>query len=75
MNTYAIASGLVGFSSDSLRVRVERVEGEYVFVRTADLRETAGIPLCLSADQIRYESDADQVVGWRHKDGLVTLTG
>ena len=34
---YAIATGLRGFRSDSLRVRITRQEPDYVWVITADL--------------------------------------
>jgi len=50
---YAIATGLIGFSSDSLRVRIERRDAlsGCVWVRTADLLD-AGTPLVLDAAQV-----------------------
>lgn len=67
--TYAIASGLVGFRSSSLRVRVERTQGDYAWVRTADLLD-AGTPLVLNASQLEPQSSGEVV---RHKSGLVAL--
>jgi hypothetical protein len=67
---YGIASGLVGFRSTSLRVRIERTEGEYVWVRTASLLD-AGTPLVLRRAQVEPETDAEASV--RHRDGLVLL--
>jgi hypothetical protein len=68
---YALATGLVGFSSDTLRVRVVRQEGAYVWVRTADLRD-AGTPLTLDAAQVTPLADyADE--GVRHRSGLVVM--
>ena len=48
---YALASGLVGFPSSSLRVRVVRTDARYVWVVTADLLD-AGTPLTLNAGQV-----------------------
>lgn len=73
---YALASGLRGFGSvergpvTELRVLVTRVEGEYVWVRTADLFD-AGTPLVLSPSQITPFSDYEAVEMVRHQDGLV----
>ena len=66
---YAIATGLRGFRSSSLRVRIERTEGSIVWVRTADLLD-AGTPLILDASQVTAE---EAETGLRHKTGLVTL--
>ena len=66
---YALASGLVGFRSSTLRVRVTREEGPYVWVVTADLMD-AGTPLTLDAAQVVREAP---VVVERHRDGLVTF--
>jgi hypothetical protein len=48
---YAVASGLVGFSLSSLRVRVVRVDSFYAWVVTADLAD-AGTPLTLNREQL-----------------------
>lgn len=70
---YAIASGLRGFSSSSLRVFVERETEHYAWVITADLRD-AGTRLVLDADKlIPIEEPAP--TGYRHASGLITLTG
>lgn len=50
---YAIASGLRGFRSSTLRVHVLRVEGAYAWVRTADIQD-AGTALVLDVSQIEY---------------------
>lgn len=62
--TYALAHGLRGFGSNNttLRVRVERAEGNYVWVRTADLRD-AGTPLTLDASQVEYLDELDELDG------------
>ena len=53
--TYCIAHGLVGFPSDTLRVKVERViSDDDVLVRTASLQD-AGSPLLLNREQLRSE--------------------
>jgi len=71
MARHGLASNLVGFSSPSLRVRIEREEpaAGLVFVRTADLRDV-GTPLCLRAEQVQAE-EPTQVL--RHRDGLVSF--
>jgi len=70
---YAVASGLVGFRSTSLRVIVTRRSGAYVWVVTADLLD-AGTPLVLSPNQVVMEADqAGYSAPWRHRDGLVTF--
>lgn len=69
---YAMAYGVVGFGkSRQIRVNVTRVEGDYVWCRTATLRD-AGTPLVLSLSQIEWEDETlgDEVV---HMDGLVAL--
>ena len=48
---YAIASNLIGFKHDTLRVKVIRCDGDYLFVWTADLCD-AGTFLCLDASQV-----------------------
>ena len=67
--SYGIARGLVGFSSSSLRVRIERTEGSYAWVRTADIAD-AGTPLVLDASQIEAEGDGGAAC---HKSGLVLI--
>lgn len=66
---YAIASGLVGFPVSSLRVKIERSEGRYVWVRTADLCD-AGTSLVLDASQVSEERPTEAV---SHKAGLVAF--
>ena len=55
---YAMAYGLVGFGRKGarthLRVKVERLDSQHVWVRTADLRD-AGTPLVLRPDQVEVE--------------------
>jgi hypothetical protein len=48
---YGLAHGLIGFRSSTLRVRIERRESGYVWVRTADLLD-AGTPLVLNSSQV-----------------------
>jgi len=48
---YAIASNLIGFRSNTLRVKVLRSEGNYRWVITADILD-AGTRLCLDSSQI-----------------------
>jgi hypothetical protein len=48
---YGLASGLVGFRSSDLRVKVTRIDGNYIFVVTADLLD-AGTALVLDAGQV-----------------------
>lgn len=64
---YAIASGLVGFKSDTLRVKVIRSEGDYRWVVTADLQD-AGTKLVLDASQVKPEEPETVLM---HKNGLV----
>lgn len=66
---YAVASGLRGFRSDRLRVRVTRLEDGFAWVRTADLLD-AGTPLTLDAGQIAPETPE---MVCRHADGLVAF--
>ena len=68
---HALATGLRGFQSSTLRVRVTRTEGDYVWVVTADLQDV-GTPLVLDASQIQpIESDFVPVT--MHRDGLVAF--
>jgi hypothetical protein len=67
--SYAIASGLVGFPLESLRVRVIGTQVGVVFVVTADLID-AGTHLVLDPDQLRaIEPEVDLV----YSQGLVRL--
>ncbi len=69
---YGIARNLIGFRSSSLRVRIEREEMGYVWVRTADLLD-AGTCLVLDAAQVEVETEYETVL--RHKDALISLLG
>lgn len=60
-NLYALASGLVGFSSSTLRVRVTEIRDGYAWVVTADLL-SAGVPLTLDASQIKRLDEASEIV-------------
>lgn len=67
---YAIATGLIGFRSSTLRVRiVEHLRYGYVNVVTADLLD-AGTPLTLDAMQVAPVAESEVV---RHRDGLVAF--
>ena len=66
---YATASKLVGFRSDTLRVKVLRSEGNYRWVVTADLLD-AGTQLVLDASQVKSEKSE---ITLRHKNGLVVF--
>lgn len=75
---YAFAHNLRGFSMlcgneiidvTTLRVRVERMESGYAWVRTADLHD-AGTPLTLDASQI--EAEHPETVEM-HRDSLVVF--
>ena len=66
---YAVASGLRGFRSSTLRVRVTDRRDGLVWVRTADLLD-AGTPLVL--DEAQVASEAPEMVV-RHCTGLVTF--
>lgn len=71
-DSYALASGLRGFSSSSLRVRIVKVlPDETVAVRTADLRD-AGTLLCLDPAQLTPE--VEMSAGVQHRDGFVVFT-
>ena len=48
---YALASNLIGFKNDTLRVKVVRSEGNYRWVVTADLSDSA-TNLVLDASQV-----------------------
>lgn len=48
---YALASNLIGFKNDTLRVKVVRSEGNYRWVVTADLSDS-GTNLVLDASQV-----------------------
>jgi len=72
---YFIASGLVGFTSDSLRVRLVRDfgNGKDVLVMTASLLD-AGTTLLLNWSQLKpFEETVE--VGMIHRNGLVILGG
>jgi hypothetical protein len=69
MAQYGIAHNLRGFEYPSLRVRVERIDGDNIWVRTADLSD-AGTPLTLDISQVEMFTSHDAPI-WRHKDGLV----
>jgi len=68
---YAIAYGVVGFLSTSIRVRVIEQRDGYAWVVTASVLD-AGTPLTLNSSQIEmeWEWEDDAVV---HADGLITL--
>lgn len=68
---YAIATGLRGFRSESLRVLVLREEAGLAWVVTADLLD-AGTALVLDATQVEPEV---QVTDLRHSTGLVSFAG
>lgn len=70
MTGYALASDLKGFASSTLRVRVTRREGDYVWIITADLRD-AGTRLVLRASQVVGEEPEQGLL--RHQTGLVFL--
>ena len=67
MPAYAIAHNLIGFASTTLRVKIDRIEGEYVWVTTADLLD-AGTKLVLDAGQVEYEDTTSDLM---YKHGLV----
>lgn len=71
---YALAHGLRGFGSDTLRVRVEEVRDGHAWVVTADL-SSAGVPLTLRESQIEWLDDDHVADGVRHASGLVTFGG
>jgi len=73
-NQYFMASGLIGFSSDSLRVRLVRDFGNGdVLVMTASLLD-AGCKLLLKRSQLTpFEETVE--IGMMHRDGLVVLGG
>ncbi len=73
---YAIASGLRGFRSTSLRVRITRRDSGMVWVRTADLLD-AGTALVLNASQVSEKATSydQQTTLVRHARGLVALGG
>lgn len=48
---YALASNLIGFKRDTLRVKVVRSEGNYRWIVTADLSD-AGTHLVLDSSQV-----------------------
>jgi len=71
---YFIASGLIGFTSDSLRVRLVRDFGNGdVLVMTASLLD-AGCKLLLNKSQLTPMEETVEV-GMIHRDGLVVLGG
>ncbi len=69
-NTYAIASGLCGFRSSELRVKVREVRDGVAFVVTADLVDS-GTFLVLDPSQVRPEVLTAPVAS--HRTGLVTF--
>lgn len=72
---YAIAYGVRGFGKrpTSIRVKVTRVEGSYVWCHTASLKD-AGTPLVLDLSQIQFEEDWLDEEPVQHRDGLVVLS-
>ncbi len=66
---YALATGLKGFESDTLRVKIVRMDDNYAWVRTADLLD-AGTVLVLDRSQIMDEEPETALV---HKAGLVVF--
>jgi len=68
---YALASGLRGFGSDTLRVRVLDEKDGYVWVVTADLR-SSGVALTLNANQVKPLPD-DGVMARPWAVGLVAF--
>ena len=66
---YAVASGLKGFRSSTLRVKVTRQEGQYTWVVTADLLDT-GTPLVLDTAQVTPEASETVLI---HRTGLVAF--
>jgi hypothetical protein len=68
--TYAIASGLRGFRTSELRVRVREIRDGVAFVVTADLADS-GTMLVLDPAQLRVEPQTTTVVS--HRTGLVTF--
>jgi hypothetical protein len=68
---YAIASGMIGFDRSSLRVLVTRIDGQHVWIRTADLSD-AGTPLVLDVHQIQ-PMDEYVTGGAQYSYGLVAF--
>ena len=66
---YAVASGLKGFRSSTLRVKITRQDGPYTWVVTADLLD-AGTPLVLDTAQITPEVSETALI---HRAGLVAF--
>jgi len=66
---YAVASGLIGFRSSTLRVKVTRQEGPYTWIVTADLLD-AGTPLVLDTAQVTPEVPETVLM---HKAGMVAF--
>lgn len=64
---YTTASGLIGFQSTILRVRITRTQGRNVWVTTADLLDS-GTQLVIDASQVTPEADAGAE---SHAAGLV----
>jgi len=70
---YALASGLVGFRSSSLRVRVLEHRDGCVWVRTADLAD-AGTALVLDESKVDFDYfTGDAEAPLVHRRGLVAL--
>ena len=72
-NNYYLASGLKGFPSSTLRVKLVEMKPGLAIVRTASLLD-AGTLLCLDPSQLEPETD-EREVGVRHKDGFIIFTG
>lgn len=69
---YAMAYGLKGFGrSKTMRVRIERMDAQYVWCRTASVAD-AGTPLVLDRSQIELERDLIEET-MSHRDGLVAF--
>lgn len=70
----ALAHGLRGFASDSLRVLVTEVRDGHAWVVTASLIDV-GTKLTIREDQIEWIDDAHAGDAVAHRTGLVSLGG
>ena len=71
IGSYGLASGLVGFPTSELRVKVtEAARSGHIWVMTADLAD-AGTPLVLREEQVQPLEDYVSADAWQHKSGLV----
>lgn len=68
-SSYGFASGLIGFRSSTLRVRLLDHRDGCVWVVTADLLD-AGTRLVLDEGQFKAEAPVEVL---RHKEGLVSF--